>query len=60
MLFSGTIELTCEVLESINFISNVGFAEVRGQTCQVWTISGVSGHFFDAPGPQKLFSIRNI
>ena len=41
MVFSSTIELTCVVLESVNLVSNVGFAEVRGRIRQVWTFSGV-------------------
>ena len=45
MLFSSTIELACVVLEFINFISNVVSTEVRGRNCQVWTFSGVFGHF---------------
>ena len=45
MLFSSTIEITCVVLESVNLISNVGFAEVQERTRQVWPFSGVFGHF---------------
>ena len=39
MIFSSTIGLTFVILESVNLISNVGFAELRGRTRQVWTFS---------------------
>ena len=54
MLFSSTIELKCVVLESVNLISNVGFAEVRGQNRQVWKCSGVFGYFFGVSGGNIL------
>ena len=64
MILSSTIELTCVVLESVNLISNVGFMGVQGQTRQVWTFSGVFGHFSafwgQYWGPQGLFSVPNI
>ena len=45
MLFISTIELTYVVVESVNLISYVIFAEVQGRTCQVWIFLGFFGHF---------------
>ena len=60
ILFSTTIKLVCVVLESVNLISNVGFAEVRGQTRQVWTFWAFFQCFGGNIGGHKDYSLLII